>query len=223
MPRGHHGYSVQLSEGRNDAAVLPLYRRIRSVFNAATLCESEGNWEPEMTAVTLRRALLPIVAALTVSVMPASAQMAPMGMGPAAGAGPAWPGNPPPCVAEFVKLRENVEKTGLAAKAAHEKNATREQMCKIIETFAAAEEKMVKYADGNAASCGIPVEAVKQMKGNHAHTVQIRKQVCSAGPAAAPAAPTLSEALGTNSSPTPAAKTGKGTFDTLTGNPLTTQ
>jgi hypothetical protein len=176
-----------------------------------------------MYAVTTSRALLPFLAALTVSVMPASAQMAPMGMGPAPGAGPAWPGNPPPCVAEFMKLRENVEKTGLAAKAAHEKNATREQMCKIIETFTAAEEKMVKYADVNATNCGIPADALKQMKGNHAHTVQIRKQVCSAGPAAAPAAPTLSEALGTNTSPTPTTKTGKGTFDTLTGNPLNTQ
>jgi hypothetical protein len=175
-----------------------------------------------MTAVTMSRALLPILAALTVSVIPASAQM---GMGPAGpGAGPGWPSQqPPPCVAEFVKLREAVEKTGLAAKAAHDKNATREQMCEIIKTFAAAEEKMVKYADVNATSCGIPAEAVKQMKGNHVHTALIRKQVCSAGPAAAPAAPTLSDALGTNASPTPATKAGKGTFETLTGNPLTTQ
>ena len=175
-----------------------------------------------MTAVTMSRALLPILAALTVSVIPASAQM---GMGPAGpGAGPGWPSQqPPPCIAEFVKLRETVEKTGLAAKAAHDKNATREQMCEIIKTFAAAEEKMVKYADVNATSCGIPAEAVKQMKGNHVHTALIRKQVCSAGPAAAPAAPTLSDALGTNASPTPATKAGKGTFETLTGNPLTTQ
>jgi hypothetical protein len=210
---------------RNDATDLPLYRRIRSVLNAATLCESEGNWEPEMNAVTMSRAVLPILAALTVSVVPAFAQMAPIGMGgaPGPGAGAAWPGNPPPCVAEFMKLRSNVEKTGLAAKAAHDKNATREEMCKLIESFTASEEKMVKYADVNATACGIPAEAVKQMKGNHSHTILIRKQVCSAGPAAAPAVPTLSDALGTNTSPTPTTKTGKGTFDTLTGNPLITR
>jgi hypothetical protein len=175
-----------------------------------------------MNAVTMSRALLPILAALAASVVSASAQMGPMGGAPM-GAGGAWPSSPPPCIAEFVKLRENVEKTGLAAKAAHDQGASREDMCKIIETFTAAEEKMVKYADLNAASCGIPAEAMKQMKGNHAHTVLIRKQVCSAGPAAAPAAPTLSDALGTNAAPTATTKNGKGTFDTLTGNPLITR
>ena len=117
---------------------------------------------------------------------------------------------------------ETVEKQGLAAKAGHDKNASREDMCKLITSFNAAEEKMVKYADANASSCGIPPQAVSQMKDNHVHTVAIRKQVCSAGPAAAPPAPTLSDALGTNTSAVPTStKTGKSTFDTLTGNPLT--
>jgi len=174
-----------------------------------------------MNAVRTNRALLPILAVLAASVMPASAQM--MAPGPA-GASP-WPGNTPPCVAEFMRLREAVEKQGLAAKAAHDKNGSREDMCKAITSFTAAEEKMVKYADANASGCGIPAQAVQQMKGNHVHTLQIRKQVCSAGPAAAPPTPTLSDALGTNPSADPvASKTGKSnTFDTLTGNPLNTR
>jgi hypothetical protein len=187
-----------------------------------------------MNTVTLRRAL-PILVALAIWPVPTLAQMspAPMGgtmgapMGAPIGAGPTgaapgapWPGNPPPCVAEFMRLRDSVQKAGLAAKTGRDKNASREEMCKLIENFASAEEKWVRYTETNSASCGIPAEAVKQIKGNHAHTVLIRKQICSAGPAPGTVVPTLSDALGTNA-PTIEAKKGKSSFETLTGNPLT--
>jgi hypothetical protein len=168
-----------------------------------------------MNAVMRSRALLAML--VTLSAGPAAAQMP---MGSPMGMWPAQPTQPPPCVAEFTKLRDDVQKLGLAAKAAHDKNASREEMCKLITRFASAEEKMVKYAAVNAASCGIPPQAVSQMKDNHEHSAMIRKQICAAGPAAAPAAPTLSDALGT-SAPTVSAKDSKGTFDTLTGNALT--
>jgi hypothetical protein len=199
----------------------------------------------EMNAVALSRAL-PILVAMAVGPVPALAQMwpapqgattgapmgaptgAPMGapsgapMGAPSGGAPnsPWPGNAPPCVAEFMRLRDAVQKTGLAAKAGHDKNASREEMCKLIEAFAATEEKWVKYTVTNAAGCGIPAEAVKQIKSNHEHSLLIRKQVCSAGPAPGSVAPTLSDALGTNA-PTIEAKKSKSSFETLTGNPLT--
>jgi hypothetical protein len=119
-----------------------------------------------------------------------------------------------------MRLRDFVQKTGLAAKTGHDKNASREEMCKLIEAFASAEDKWVKYAVTNAGGCGIPADAVKQIKGNHEHTLLIRKQVCSAGPAPGAVAPTLSDALGTNA-PTIEAKKSKSSFETLTGNPLT--
>ena len=171
----------------------------------------------------MRRALSLTVTALTIAVTPVSAQMAPMAAGPGAapGATAPWPGNPPPCIAEFMKLRGVVEKQGMAAKALQASHPTREAMCKAIQIFAAAEEKMVSYADANASGCGIPPDAIKQMKGGHAKTMQIRQQICSAGPTAAPAAPTLSDALGVGPSPMQGPKTSKGTFDTLTGNALT--
>jgi hypothetical protein len=214
------------------ATVLPLYRRNQSVLNAVIRCASGAiGKRREMNAVALSRAL-PILAALAVGPVPALAQMgpgpmdatmggpmgAPMGA-PAAPATP-WPGNPPPCVAEFMRLREAVQKTGMAAKAGHDKHSSREEMCKLIETFAATEEKWVKYTETNAAGCGIPAEAVKQIKGNHEHTLAVRKQVCSAGPAPGSVTPTLSDALGTNA-PTIEAKKSKSSFETLTGNPLT--
>jgi hypothetical protein len=157
-----------------------------------------------------------------------AASGAPMGaasgapMGAAAAPGSPWPTSqgPPPCVAEFMRLRDVVQKTGLAAKAGHEKNVSREEMCKLIGSFAEAEEKWVKYTVSNAAGCGIPAEAVKQIKTNHEHTAMIHKQICAAGPAPGVVTPTLSDALGTNA-PTIEAKKSKSSFETLTGNPLT--
>jgi hypothetical protein len=180
-----------------------------------------------MNAVTLNRVLLLVLVAAAIQAIPASAQMAPMGMSPMGvappGGGPTqWPSSqPPPCLAAFLKLRDVVEKTGLAAKAAHEHHASREEMCKIIQTFSGSEEKMVSYAAANVTTCGIPAEAVKQMKSNHEHTVKVREQVCAAGPTAGPVAPTLSDALGTNSLAIDSIKSSRtSTFNTLTGNPL---
>ena len=44
---------------------------------------------------------------------------------------------------------------------------------------------MVKFVTTNAQTCGIPPEAVTQMKGNHEQTVKAQTQVCcaAAGPA----------------------------------------
>jgi len=49
-----------------------------------------------------------------------------------------------PCVAEFGKLREDVQKCGLAAKAASQYKVSRGEMCKHITAYTAAELKWVK-------------------------------------------------------------------------------
>jgi len=63
----------------------------------------------------------------------------------------------PPC-AEFGKLREDVQKCGLAAKAASQHKVSREEMCKHITAYSSAELKLVKYVETNAATCGFPAE-----------------------------------------------------------------
>ena len=105
-------------------------------------------------------------------------------------------------------------------KAAGERKAAREEVCPLFKSFAAKEAKMLKFLETNRTTCGVPPQVITQVKGSHAKTVRIRNQVCAAG-AAAPAGPSLSDALGgpiiaddTN------VKKGHGTFDTLTGNPL---
>jgi hypothetical protein len=126
----------------------------------------------------------------------------------------------PPCMTEFTKLREDVQKKGLAAKAAGQRKVSREEMCKHITAYSVAELKWVKYSETNVTSCGIPAEVVQQLKQVHSGTEQTKEKICAAGPAAA-APPSLSDALGTTRLPTPeTTKSGSGTLDTLTGNAI---
>jgi hypothetical protein len=148
--------------------------------------------------------------------------MSPMGAGPPPQASPfSGGGEVPPCMAEFGKLRDEVQKRGLAAKAAGARKVSREEMCKHITAYSVAELKWVKFTESNVTSCGIPVQVVNQLKEVHGHTEQTKEKICAAGPAAAAGPPSLSDALGTTKLPTPdTTKSGNGTLDTLTGNAI---
>ncbi len=125
----------------------------------------------------------------------------------------------PPCMAEFAKMREEVEKKGMAAKAAGQRKVGREEMCKYITTYATAEAKWVKFTESGVQTCGIPAQVANQLKQVHANTEQTREKICTAGPTMV--APSLSDALGTSRLPTSeTAKTGNGTLDTLTGSAI---
>jgi hypothetical protein len=133
----------------------------------------------------------------------------------------------PPCFKEFLALRQEAQKKASLINAAKDRNPppTREEMCQTIKTFAAAEAKVIKFVVDNQASCGIPGDAITQMKAGQAQTVKFRTTVCSGGPAAgkaaAPPVPKLSDELGIrNIGGATGGATGRGTFDTLTGNAL---
>jgi hypothetical protein len=133
----------------------------------------------------------------------------------------------PPCMKDFMPLRAEAEKRANILKATMQKKPSREEACLQIKHFAAAEAKVVKFILANSKSCGIPPEAGKQMKANHARTLQSEHQICDgggmAGGAPKPTGPGLSEALGTTRSGgvyDPLAPR-SGTLDTLTGNVLT--
>ena len=122
-------------------------------------------------------------------------------------------GGMPPCMAEFTKLREDVEKKGMAAKEASTHKVSREDMCKYVTTYAAAEEKWVKFTVSSVQSCGIPAQVADQLKKVHANTEQTKQKLCAAGPSAA--APTLSDFLTAPRTPTAETKKAGDTFDTL--------
>ena len=132
---------------------------------------------------------------------------------------------PPPCVAKFLELRKDVEKHGGRLQAAGQRKdkPSPKEACGLFNAFTGAEAKMIKYAAANAASCGIPAQVIDNMKQANAKSSEIRARVCqvaAAGPPR-PAAPSLSDALSAPVTSSGNVKTGRGTFDTLTGNPLT--
>lgn len=130
----------------------------------------------------------------------------------------------PPCMNELMPLRDAVQKEGLNVKTAIDKKAERGEICNRLKKFTASEAKFVKYMEDNAGWCGIPPEALKQIKGNHKRSLNLRDKACSGGAMGGgpPPGPGLSEALGTTRAPalSDPAKSGRGTFDTLSGNAL---
>ena len=157
----------------------------------------------------LRRAL-PVMCVFALFAGSAQAQFA-----------PAAPQQEPPCVRDFGKLRDDAEKKAAAIRTAGERKATPKEACELFNAFIAAQSKMLKYVTDNAAWCGIPTQITANIKEGIAKTSEVRTRVCQAAAAPArPAGPSLSDAL---SGPVPDSnniKTGRGTFDTLTGNPL---
>jgi hypothetical protein len=139
--------------------------------------------------------------------------------GAGGGMGGAGPSEAQKVCLNFPALREEVEKGAATIREAGERKLSREQVCPLFQAFAAKEDKMVKFLVTNQKLCGVPPNIITQVKQNHAKTLQIRKNVCSAAPAAA--APTLSDALGGPIiADDTSVKSGRGTFDTLTGNAL---
>jgi hypothetical protein len=125
----------------------------------------------------------------------------------------------PQCSDDFVKLRDDAQKKAMAVQAGGKNHVERKEMCALITRFAAAETQVVKFLVDNKSFCGIPDEAITTSKTNHTATLKFRDTVCAEGPK--PKAPSLSEAIGTPTLDTEKnTKTGRGTFDTLTGNPL---
>jgi hypothetical protein len=81
---------------------------------------------------------------------------------------------------------------------------------------------VVKFLIDNKSWCSIPDNVIVQAKSSHEKTSKFRTMVCTEAPQPGkPKAPTLSEAIGTPSVDSAKnTRTGRGTFDTLTGNPL---
>jgi hypothetical protein len=98
--------------------------------------------------------------------------------------------------------------------------ADRKEICRLMTAFVASESKVVKFLVDNQTWCGVPAQAVAAAKASHEKSVKFRDAACAAAPE--PKAPTLSDAI--KSLPVDTSSNTNthrgGTFDTLTGNPL---
>jgi hypothetical protein len=135
--------------------------------------------------------MLSVLAAATISVDAALAQgdfPAPLpGQGATTGVGPlsappladVTPVPAPECTQGFSSLREDADNKGKMIKAARERHASPEEACKFIGAYSAAEVKMMKYVEANAAGCGIPGSVMNQLKAGHKNTEGLLQKVCS--------------------------------------------
>jgi hypothetical protein len=122
---------------------------------------------------------------------------------------------------DFAKLRDDIQQKANAIKAATQRKAERKEVCGLVTRFVATQGTMVKFLEDNKTWCGVPDEAITGAKAEHEQALKFRTVVCTEGPEAKPKAPSLSDAIGTpNVDTSKNTKTGRGTFDTLTGNPL---
>jgi hypothetical protein len=128
----------------------------------------------------------------------------------------------PPCLAEFAKLRDDVQHKASAIQQAGKKKVPPKEACKLFNVFTAAEAKMLKYVTENATFCGIPPQVIEQIKTGHARSTEMRTKICRVAEAPPrPTGPSLSDALTAPIPNSSNVKTGRGgTFDTLTGSPL---
>jgi hypothetical protein len=151
-------------------------------------------------------------------------QQAPMQRAPMQQASP-WGGQPqemPPCVKEFLGLRDNVEKYAKAVQGAQKRKAHIKEACSLLTSLLSAQQKMLKYTKEKGASCGVPQQINVQLAEAIKQVGPAREKVCEmAAQGPQPAGPSLSDALGASAIPdADNVKTGRGTFDTLTGTPL---
>ena len=156
------------------------------------------------------------------------------GAAPIGGTGGAFSAAPPTqggpgedCMKAFMPLREEAEKRGKLIQAAGARHAPPDEACKLIRNFSQSETKMIKFIEAHAAKCGIPPNVGAQMKDGHKNTEAMATKVCNVAQQMqnqprGPAGPSLSEVVGSGSTPEAnAGKKGGSTFDTLNGNVLT--
>lgn len=122
--------------------------------------------------------------------------------------------------ADFPRLNEEAHKRAELVQSAMKAKAERKQICVLMTNFVAAETNVIKFLESNKTWCGIPDQAITASKASHEQSMKFRTAACSDdGPH--PKAPTLSDAIKTPTVDSATnTKTGRGTFDTLTGNPL---
>ena len=121
--------------------------------------------------MALRRRLV-LAIALAIAVMTdAFAQFAP-------------PMPKPPCYDDFMPLREDAQKRASAISAAGKRKAPPSEICQLFNRFAEAETKVIKFVEENGTWCGIPPEALSQMKESQRKADDTRKRVCGAAPLA---------------------------------------
>jgi len=139
----------------------------------------------------------------------------------AATSGAAWAQSPPQQCTAFIQLRNEAQEKAMAVRTAIEKKVERKEVCSLVQRFYTAEGTVLKFLEDNKTWCNIPDQAITAAKQNHERSLKFRTAACTESPVGKPRPPSLSDAIATPSVDSREnTKTGRGTLDTLSGNPL---
>jgi hypothetical protein len=126
-----------------------------------------------------------------------------------------------PQCADFPRLSAETKKKADAVQVAMNAKAERKQICALMTTFVSSESAVIKFLEDNKVWCGVPDQAIAISKTNHEKSMKFRNLACAADAAPQTKPPSLSDAIKTPTvDSSKNTSTGRGTFDTLTGNPL---
>jgi hypothetical protein len=130
----------------------------------------------------------------------------------------------PPCIEDFLSLRQQLDKRFETVKTTLERKPTASEACSALTKFTQSEAAMIKFVEKNSGTCPFPPNLLPDIKAGNVKSEGYRKQACTAAAAPAkparPAAPTLSDAFGAPVAGKDNTRTGRGTLDSLGGNPL---
>jgi hypothetical protein len=77
------------------------------------------------------------------------------------------------CRDEFIRLRKDV-----AERVAEARAASPQERCEAIGSLAVASAGLVRYAVANAAPCGIPEGAVRQVRAHNERLANLKRLAC---------------------------------------------
>jgi hypothetical protein len=85
------------------------------------------------------------------------------------------------CIKGFTPLRADAETKAKMIKVASERHAPREEACKLMGDYGAAEAALIKYIEANAIQCGIRASGwlLEQLKVGHKNTERVQQNVCA--------------------------------------------
>jgi hypothetical protein len=88
-----------------------------------------------------------------------------------------WQGPPPACQ-QLITVRDETQKHGQVLSEAGRRKAPPYEVCNLFKVFIASETRMVNGLEENAATCGVPLEVIKQVKAQYSKARQMAERVC---------------------------------------------
>ncbi len=88
------------------------------------------------------------------------------------------------CTLELTQLSQHVERLREVAKAATERYAKREEICKYLTGMAHAATRLIHFAGTSGGACGLAAGAMAQIKGDGERAIGACRQICILEPVA---------------------------------------